>query len=127
MTDATVPTAVGQVAVLVRDVEASIAFYRDILGLEHFGTWGDLVFFRAGATRLFCTRVDETAWKPLSTVYFTVADLDRAVARLEGAGVAVAAPPAPIHTHSDGTEEWMAFLTDPAGNTLALMTTRQKS
>lgn len=26
-----------------------------------------------------------------------------------------------IHRHEDGTEEWMAFFTDPAGNTLALM------
>lgn len=127
MTDPTVPTAVGQIALLVRDVDASIAFYRDTLGLEHVGTWADLVFFRAGATRLYCTRVDETAWKPMSTVYFTVADLDGAVARLEAAGVTVTAPPAPIHTHEDGTEEWMAFLADPAGNTLALMTTRQKS
>jgi catechol 2,3-dioxygenase-like lactoylglutathione lyase family enzyme len=127
MTDPTVPTAVGQVALLVRDVEASIAFYRDTLGLEHFGTWGDLVFFKAGATRVFCTRVEEAAWTPLSTVYFAVADLVGAVARLEAAGVTVTCPPTPIHTHEDGTEEWMAFLADPAGNTLALMTTRQKS
>ena len=127
MTDPTVPTAVGQLSLLVQDVEASIAFYRDILGLEHFGTWNDLVFFSAGPTRLFCTRVESAAWQPLSTVYFAVADLDGAVARLEQAGVAVTAPPTPIHTHTDGTEEWMAFFTDPAGNSLAVMTTRQTS
>lgn len=37
------------------------------------------------------------------------------------------APPTPIHTQSDGTEEWMAFVPDPAGNPLAVMTIRQKS
>lgn len=127
MTDATVPTAVGQVALLVRDVEATVGFYRDTLRLEHFGTWGDLTFFTAGSTRLYCTRVDEEQWKPLSTVYFAVADLDGAVDRLRQKGVEVTAPPSPIHTHDDGTEEWMAFFADPAGNPLALMTNRQKS
>ena len=121
--DPTVPSAVGQVALFVRDVEATVAFYRDTLGLEHFGTWGDLTFFSAGPTRLFCTKVDD--WKPLSTVYLTVADLDGAVARLESAGAQFTHPPGLIHRHEDGTEEWMAFLTDPAGNTLGLMSTRQ--
>jgi methylmalonyl-CoA/ethylmalonyl-CoA epimerase len=26
-----------------------------------------------------------------------------------------------IHRHEDGTEEWMAFFTDPDGNLLAIM------
>ena len=29
--------------------------------------------------------------------------------------------PARIHTHDDGTEEWMTFFEDGEGNTLALM------
>ncbi|HUQ60550.1 VOC family protein [Lentzea sp.] len=120
----TVPTAVGQVALLVRDIDATVAFYRDTLALAHFGTWGDLAFFHAGSTRLFCSKVDEANWTPLSTVYLSVADLDGTVARLEQAGVAMTFPPGLVHTHDDGTEEWMAFLTDPAGNTLGLMTTR---
>jgi catechol 2,3-dioxygenase-like lactoylglutathione lyase family enzyme len=123
--DPTVPTAVGQVALLVRDIDATVAFYRDTLGLGHFGTFGDLAFFTAGATRVFCSKVDEADWKALSPIYLTVADLDGAVARLEQAGVVFIHPPSRIHTHEDGTEEWMAFLSDPAGNTLGLMTTRQ--
>ena len=125
MTDPTTPTAVGQVALLISDVDASIAFYRDTLGLEHFGTWNDLVFFKTGETRLYCTKVEKDRWKPMSVVYFTVADLDGAIERLKQADVAVTNFPAPIHTHDDGTEEWMAFFNDPAGNTLAYMTTRQ--
>ena len=124
MTDTT-PTGVGQVALLVRDIDASIAFYRDTLGLEHVGTWNDLVFFQAGATRLYCTKVDEDRWKSQSAVYFTVPDFDAAVQHLKDADVVVTDFPLPIHTHDDGTEEWMAFFTDPAGNTLAYMTTRQ--
>lgn len=123
-TDSTVPSAVGQVALLVRDIDATVAFYRDTLGLAHFGTWGDLVFFTAGATRVFCTAVGEEHWKPLSTIYFTVADLDGTVAKLHEAGATVTHAPAHIHTHDDGTQEWMAFVTDPAGNSLGLMTTR---
>lgn len=124
MTDPTVPSAVGQVALLVHDLDATVAFYRDTLGLGHFGTWGDLVFFTAGSTRLFCTRVGEEDWKPLSTVYFTVEDLDGAFDKLKRAGAAVTHAPAHIHTHEDGTQEWMAFATDPAGNTIGLMATR---
>ena len=123
----TTPTGVGQVALLVRDIDASIAFYRDTLGLEHFGTWNDLVFFKAGGTRLYCTKVEADRWKSQSAVYFTVPDFDAAVQRLKDAGVVVTDFPLPIHTHDDGTEEWMAFFTDPAGNTLAYMTTRQAS
>ena len=33
----------------------------------------------------------------------------------------VTGAPHRIHTHDDGTEEWMTFFEDPDGNTLALM------
>ena len=40
---------------------------------------------------------------------------------LRAGGVAFAGASHRIHTHDDGSEEWMAFFEDPEGNTLALM------
>jgi hypothetical protein len=35
--------------------------------------------------------------------------------------VALAGAPHRVHTRADGTQEWMAFLDDPDGNTLGLL------
>ena len=41
---------------------------------------------------------------------------------LTARGVRFTGAPHLIHTHDDGTEEWMTFFDDGEGNTLALMT-----
>ena len=41
--------------------------------------------------------------------------------QLKQKGVEFIAAPHKIHTHADGTEEWMAFFKDPDGRPLALM------
>lgn len=51
-----------------------------------------------------------------------VGDVRAAHARLTTAGVTFVEGPHVIHTHEDGTQEWMAFFPDPAGDLLAVMT-----
>ncbi len=111
----------GQVALSVRDVPRSETFYGTTLGLPHLFTFGDLAFFDMAGTRLYLQRVDEAAWRPGSLLYFVVEDIHETVTTLEDRGVTFRGAPHRIHTHDDGTEEWMAFFDDPDGNALALM------
>ncbi len=120
-TDPLALTGLGQVALLVRDIAASEAFYRDQLRLSHLFTYGDLAFFDVRGTRLFLRQVPDADWRPGSILYFTVDDIRPAYRALTAAGVRTQGAPHRIHTHEDGTEEWMTFFEDPDGNTLALM------
>lgn len=112
----------GQVSLLARDVLRAERFYRDVLGLPHLFTFGDLAFFDCAGTRLFVRAVPESEWRPSSTLYFLVDDIAGQLATLAAGGVTIVAPPGVIHRdEAAGTEEWMAFFEDPDGNTLALM------
>jgi catechol 2,3-dioxygenase-like lactoylglutathione lyase family enzyme len=112
----------GQVSLFVRDVARAEAFYRDVLGLAHHFTFGDLAFFDLGGTRLYLHAVDEDAWRAGSVLYFLVDDIVAAHGELERRGVHFAGAPHRIYTDdATGVEEWMAFFDDPFGNTLALM------
>jgi DNA-binding CsgD family transcriptional regulator/predicted enzyme related to lactoylglutathione lyase len=111
----------GQVSLSIRDVERAERFYGTTLGLPHVFTFGDLAFFDAGGTRLYLHRKDDGEWRPGSVLYFLVDDIAAAQASLASAGVHFTGAPHRIHTHDDGTEEWMTFFEDGEGNTLALM------
>ena len=112
---------IGQVSLSIRDVARAEAFYGTTLGLPHVFTFGDLAFFDAGGTRLYLHRKEEAEWRPGSVLYFVVDDIAEAQASLASAGVHFTGAPHRIHTHDDGTEEWMTFFEDGEGNTLALM------
>lgn len=112
---------IGQVSLFVRDVARAEHFYGSTLGLPHLFTFGDLAFFEADGTRLYLHRKDADEWKPSSVLYFMVDDIHVAQDRLTAAGTHFTGAPHLIHTHDDGTEEWMTFFDDGEGNTLALM------
>ncbi|MBA3906849.1 MAG: VOC family protein [Pseudonocardiales bacterium] len=114
-------TGVGQIALHVRDAERATAFYRDVLGLPHLYSYGELVFFDCAGTRLYLQAVPEERWVPGSILYFTVDDITAAHERLTARGAAVQGAPRMIHRHADSVEEWMAFFDDGEGNTLALV------
>ena len=108
-----------QVSRSVGDIDASVAWYRDVLGLKHLFTAGTLAFFDCGGTRLMLSQAeDEPA--PESILYFRVDSIDAAHRELTDRGASFTHPPHRIHVHDDGTEEWMAFLTDPDGRPLAI-------
>ena len=110
----------GQVARSVADIEESEAWYRDVLGLDHLYTFGDLAFFDCGGTRLMLSRAEDKPGDE-SIIYLRVADISATHERLVDAGVEFINAPHMIHQHEDGAEEWMAFLKDPEGRPLALM------
>ena len=115
--------ALHQVAVRATDLDASIAFYRDVLGLRFVARFDPpgLAFFDLGNTRLLLEGSASEA-----VLYYAVDDLDAACAGLRAAGVELLHEPALVHRDDDGTfgapgeEEWMAFLHDPSGNIIGL-------
>jgi DNA-binding CsgD family transcriptional regulator/catechol 2,3-dioxygenase-like lactoylglutathione lyase family enzyme len=110
--------AIGQVARSVSDIAASEAWFRDVLGLPHLFTFGELAFLDCGGTRLY---LQQGEVKPESILYFKVPDIHAAHRELDGNGVTFVSAPHMVHRHADGTEEWMAFFNDPDGRPLALM------
>ena len=121
MTTTTRLGAIGQVSLSIRDVARAERFYGETLGLPHVFTFGDLAFFDADGTRLYLHRKDEADWRPSSVLYFLVGDIATTQDELSRRGVHFSGAPHRIHTHDDGTEEWMTFFEDGEGNTLALM------
>ena len=112
--------SIGQLTRSVKDVAAAEAWYRDVLGLTHLYTFGDLCFFDCGGVRLLLSRDD--AASSASLLYFRVGDIHAVCAALQARGVEFVTAPHLIHRHADGLEEWMAFFRDNEGRPLALMT-----
>ncbi len=113
--------SVGQVSVTVTDVERAVGFYRDVLGLEHIGTFGRLALVGCGGTRLILSIPEGNAPSGTSVIYFSVENIDQAYDALNHRGVSFEGAPHRIHKHPDGSEEWMAFFRDPDRNLLGLM------
>ena len=109
---------IGQVSRSVADIADSELWYRDVLGLLHQFTFGELAFFDCGGVRLY---LQQGEVKPESILYFRVAGIHAAAKALEDKGVEFVSAPHLIHRHQDGTEEWMAFFNDLEGRPLALM------
>jgi DNA-binding CsgD family transcriptional regulator/catechol 2,3-dioxygenase-like lactoylglutathione lyase family enzyme len=118
------PHSIGQIARSVGDIAVSETWYRDVLGLTHLFTFGQLAFFDCGGTRLMLS--GEGGARAESILYLRVADIAAAHAQLSARGVRFTHAPHLIHRHADGTEEWMAFFEDPDGRPLAIMVQARK-
>jgi len=112
---------IGQIARRVSDVDAAVAWYRDVLGLPLLYRYGDLAFFDCAGTRLFISDEEEGASAASSIIYFSVDDIRAAHAALVAKGVTFLGEPHMIFKHPDGVEEWMAFFRDQDHQVLALM------
>ncbi|MDQ0465061.1 DNA-binding CsgD family transcriptional regulator/catechol 2,3-dioxygenase-like lactoylglutathione lyase family enzyme [Caulobacter ginsengisoli] len=110
---------IGQIARSVADIAAARQWYGEVLGLPHLYTFGNLAFYDCGGVRLMLSQGDGGPAE--SVLYFRVEDVRAAHAQLTGRGVVFTNAPHIIHTHADGTEEWMAFFNDNEGRTLAIM------
>jgi len=113
---------IGQISRQVRDIDAAVTWYRDVLGLSHLFTFGTLAFFDCHGVRLFLSAGEKEAGEPGDSVlYFRTPDIEAAHRRLADRGVIFRGAPHLIHRHESGLEEWMAFFEDLDGKILALM------
>jgi catechol 2,3-dioxygenase-like lactoylglutathione lyase family enzyme len=113
---------IAQVSRQVRNLDAAVIFYRDILGLSHLYTFPPLAFFDCHGIRLFLSAGDKEEGDPGDSIlYFRVEDIEAAHRQLTARGVTFRGAPHMIHRHESGVEEWMAFFEDVDGRLLALM------
>jgi len=113
---------IGQISRSVADIQKAVSWYRDVLGLSHLFTFGDLAFFDCDGTRLFLNQGDSKPGDE-SIIYFRVDDIQASHQQLTNNGVEFISAPHMIHQHDNGDEEWMAFFNDLEGRPLAIMAT----
>lgn len=110
----------GQISLVVKDLEAAKEFYVDQLSLTLLFSSDNLLFLSIGDTRIMLTADGGSEENSNSILYFKVPDLDASYARLQELGVRILQTPclvAPMPDH----DLYMVFFADPGGNTLALM------
>lgn len=109
-------TGISQLHISVSDVERSVAFYRDTLGLTHLFTVASqpMAFFDAGGVRLYLGVPEDETFRSRPVVYYAVEDVDAAYTGVTGRGAEPISPPHCVHSDDDG-ELWMAFVSDPDG------------
>ena len=113
---------IGQIAVVVQDIDRAVAFYRDKLGLRLlFQAPPKLAFFDCGGVRLMLDVPEEEEFKHSSSIlYYKVDDIRGTWATLRDRGVEFRDEPHMVARMPDH-ELWMTFFRDSEGNTLALM------
>jgi catechol 2,3-dioxygenase-like lactoylglutathione lyase family enzyme len=112
---------IGQISRQVSDIPKAVEWYKNVLGLPHLYTYGDLAFFDCSGTRLFLTSRTHEGSAGQSILYFSTPNIAAAYEQLVARGVIFRGAPHMIHRHDSGVEEWMAFFEDPDGQLLALI------
>jgi catechol 2,3-dioxygenase-like lactoylglutathione lyase family enzyme len=114
-------TQVGQIAINVHDTNRAVEFYRDTLGLKLLFTAGRLAFFDCGGVRLMLSPPERPEFDhPASILYFKVADIQSAHARLLQRNVKTESEPHVVAKMPDH-DLWLADFRDSEGNFMALM------
>jgi methylmalonyl-CoA/ethylmalonyl-CoA epimerase len=113
---------IGQIAIVVRDLDRAVRFYRDVLGLPLlFQAPPGLAFFDCGGVRLMLTLPEgPEEGRGTSILYYVVDDIQAAHGALAARGAAFVNPPGLVARMPDH-ELWMAALRDSEGNLLELM------
>jgi methylmalonyl-CoA/ethylmalonyl-CoA epimerase len=113
---------IGQIAVNVHDLPRAVAFYRDVLGMQHlFDAGPRLSFFDCGGVRLMLSPPETPEFDhPGSILYYEVGDIIATHQELLAKGVQFATPPHLIARMPDH-ELWLAEARDTEGNVFALM------
>jgi methylmalonyl-CoA/ethylmalonyl-CoA epimerase len=113
---------VGQIAIVVQDLDRAVRFYRDTLGLPFlFQAPPNLAFFDCGGVRLMLTLPEgPEAGRGTSIVYYVVDDIQAVYGTLRARGVDFLTPPGVLARMPDH-DLWMAAYRDSEGNLLELM------
>jgi catechol 2,3-dioxygenase-like lactoylglutathione lyase family enzyme len=112
---------IGQIAIVVQNLERAVAYYRDKLGMQFLFTAGTLAFFDCAGTRLMLSTPEPGQNSSgNSIIYFTVGDIQAAHRELSARGVPFDDQPH-IIANMGAYDLWMAFFRDSEQNLLGIM------
>ena len=106
--------------IVVSDMQRSVEFYRDKLGMKLLFQVPNMGFFDCGGIRLMLTGSETPSESYSSILYFKVADIQEAQRTLSGRGVGFDREPA-LTARMPDHDLWITFFRDPDRNLLALM------
>lgn len=112
---------IGQIAIVVKDVERATEFYRDVLGMRFLFAYPGLAFFDCDGTRLMLSRPEKKEFDhPSSILYFRVDDIQSAYQTLRSRKVEFEDEPHVVARMPDH-DLWMCFFRDRDDNIFGLM------
>jgi predicted enzyme related to lactoylglutathione lyase len=113
---------IRQIAVTVKDVATSLAYYRDVLGLPLlFNAGPNLAFLAAGPVRIMLTTPQGAGQVGANSIlYFKAADIAATYAALLARG-AIGERAPELTARMLDHELWIGHLRDPDGNLIGLM------
>ena len=115
-------TEIGQLAITVKDIQESLKFYRDILGLEFlFSPSENLAFLKCGATRIMLSTPQGAGEIGKNSIpYFKTLNLDSFYSKIIELGAIEERAPQ-LTAKMPDHELWIGFVRDPDGNLIGLM------
>lgn len=112
---------IGQIAIVVHDLERATAFYRDTLGMRFLFAYPGLAFFDCDGVRLMLSKPEKKEYDhPSSILYFKVPDIQQASATLRERKVEFEDEPHIVARMPD-YDLWMTFFRDLDDNIFGLM------
>ena len=112
---------VAQIGVPVKDLERSISFYKDLVGLPLLFNTNNMAFFECNGVRLLLNLPEKEEFAHSSSViYFQVEDIKEKYEELKSKDVLFIDEPHVVAKMGQ-TETWMTFFKDSEDNTHALI------
>lgn len=111
---------IGQIGITVTDLDRSVAFYRDALGLKFLFRAPSLAFFDCAGIRLMLGLPEANGESFHPILYFRVADIQKAAEELTRRGIVFETKPALV-ARMETQDLWLAAFRDPDRNVIELM------
>lgn len=111
---------IGQIAITVNDLARSKDFYKNVLGMTFLFDAGNMAFFQCGEVRLMIGTAEEAGPRGGTILYFKVKNIEKIHTVLKERGVEFQHVPQLVAKMPDH-DLWLAFLKDPDGNVLGMM------
>ncbi len=111
---------IGQVSLVVNDLDRAVVFYRDTLGIQLAFQVPNMAFFVCGDLRIMMTLHEPEQPIGNSVLYFETDAIETRHADLAARGVRFEGEPHLIAKMPDH-DLWMAFFRDSEDNLMALM------
>ena len=117
---------IGQIGITVTDLDRSVAFYRDVLGLKFLFCAPNLAFFDCAGIRLMLGLPEASGESFHPILYFRVDDIQKAADELSRRGVTFETKPALV-AKMEKHDLWLAAFRDPDRNVIELMSELPRS